>query len=223
MRNHSKKKKALLVSLCLLLIWSAMATNTTLAWFTDTTPVTRNQFVIGRLDVEVSFKNDLVTDYTLMNEDTAIFNDKALYEPNYTQVVYLKVDNMGDMAFDYRLAVDSYTYIDSINVYGDRLHLPYYLKFGVLFGGEEAQLEREVAQALANEDRASVIQQFQMLNSYTNTDPVTVQPGESRYVAIIIYMPASVGDEANHRTGEVQPKVELGVSVLAQQAGTPMK
>ncbi len=223
MRRKFTKKHALMISLCLLVIWGILGTGATLAWFTDTTPVARNSFLVGLLKMDVSYKNDLLTDYTPMYAESAVFNDQALYEPNYTQVVYLKVDNTGSMAFDYKLAVDAYDYIDSINVYGSNLHLPDYLKFGVLFGDEEAQLERDVAQALATEDKTSVIEQFQRLNNYSKLDEVTVQPGQTRYVAIIIYMPREVGNEANYRKGETPPQVKLGLTVYAQQAGTPMK
>lgn len=223
MKRKFTKKHALIVSLCLLLIWSILGTSATLAWFTDTTPVARNSFLVGLLKMDVSYKNDLITDYTPVDSQTAVFNDEALYEPNYTQVVYLKVDNTGTMAFDYKLAVDAYDYDDSVNVYGGNLHLPDYLRFGVLFGDEEAQLERDVAQALATEDKTSVIEQFQRLNNYSKLDEVSVQPGDTRYVAIIIYMPREVGNEANYRKGETPPQVKLGITVYAQQSGTPME
>lgn len=223
MKRKFSKKHALMISLCLLVIWGILGTSATLAWFTDTTPVTRNSFLVGLLKMDVSYKNDLITDYTPMDYDSAVFNDQALYEPNYTQVVYLKVENTGTMAFDYKLAVDAYDYIDSINVYGSNLHLPDYLKFGVVFGDSEAQLERDVAQSLANEDKTTVVEEFQKLNNYSKLDTVTVAPGQTRYVAIIIYMPREVGNEANYRKGETPPQVKLGITVYAQQAGTPME
>ena len=223
MKRRFKKKRALLLSLCLMAVWSILGTSATLAWFTDTTPVARNSFLFGQLELKVSYKNDLMTDYAPVERDTAVFNDQALYEPNYTQVVYMQVENAGTMDFDYKLAVDAYDYTDSVSVYGTHLHLPDYLKFGVIFGDEEAQLERDVAQALATEDKASVIQQFQKLNNYSKMDDVTVKPGQIRYVAIIIYMPKTVGNEANYMKGEDIPQVQLGLTVYAQQAGTPME
>lgn len=223
MKRRFTKKRALIISLCLLLIWGVLGTSATLAWFTDSTPVARNAFQVGLLKLDVSYKNDLITEYTPVDSQTAVFNDQALYEPNYTQVVYLRVDNTGTMDFDYKLAVDAYDYDDSINVYGGNLHLPDYLRFGVIFGDEEAQLQRDVAQALATEDKASVIEEFQRLNNYSKLDTVTVAAGKSRYVAIIIYMPREVGNEANYRKGELPPQVKLGLTVYAQQAGTPME
>lgn len=223
MNRKFTKKHALVLSLCLLLLWGILGTGATLAWFTDVSPVARNSFLVGLMEVQVSYKNDLMTDYAIMDSDSAVFNDQALYEPNYTQVVHLKVENTGTMAFDYKLSVQDYDYTDSINVYGTNLHLPDYLKFGVLFADSEAQLERDTAQALAQEDKTSVIAEFEKLNNYSRTDTVSVEPGQTRYVAVIIYMPKEVGNEANYRKGETPPQVQLGLTVYAQQAGTPMK
>ena len=205
------------------MLWGILGTGATLAWFTDVSPVARNTFLVGLVDLQVSYKNDLMTDYDVLDSDKAVFNDQALYEPNYTQVVHLKVENTGTMDFDYKLSVQDYDYTDSINVYGTNLHLPDYLKFGVVFADSEAQLERDVAQTLAAEDKGSVIAEFQKLNNYSRTDEVTVKPGQTRYVAVIIYMPREVGNEANYRKGEMPPQVQLGLTVYAQQAGTPMK
>ena len=62
-----------------------------------------------------------------------------------------------------------------------------------------------------------------IMNNYSKLDTVTVAAGKSRYVAIIIYMPREVGNEANYRKGELPPQVKLGLTVYAQQAGTPME
>lgn len=218
----SRMKRALIISICLLGVWSILGSYASLAWFTDTTPVSRNVFLIGNMELQVSYKNDLMSDYAVMDENTPVFNDEALYEPNYTQVVYLRLDNAGDVDFQYRLLVDSYNYTDSVNVYGNNIHLANYLKFGVIFGEDEPQLQREVAQTLATEDRESVLSQFGSLGRYYKDGDTVLPAGGSRYAAIIIYMPKEVGNEANHARGVTPPQIQLGVTVYAQQAGTPM-
>jgi len=47
--------------------------------------------------------------------------------------------------------------------------------------------------------------------------------GSSRYVALIVWMPEDVGNEANYMRGSVVPRVELGITVFAQQAGAPLE
>lgn len=216
MNSKSFNKKALSLSVALLVLWALLGTGATIAWFTDTTPVAKNSFAIGELNLDVSYKNDEVPDYTPVDPETPIFNDKALYEPGYTQVVYLKIENNGEIDFDYKVSVDMRSYADSINVYGTTLHLPAYLRFGVLFGASEAELNRELARVEATEWMDNY-----RLNQYSEVD-ITVPVGGTRYAALVVYMPEEIGNEANYRLGENPPEVELGITVFAQQAGAPM-
>lgn len=215
MKKIPYTKAALTFSLCLLILWAILGTGATIAWFTDSPEVDRNSFQVGLLDLKVSYKNDVVTEYTPVDKDTPVFNDRALYEPGYTQAVYLKIENDGDVAFNYKLSVDMTDYTDSVNVSGEKLHLPDYLRFGVVFGASEAELNRALARENATEDM-----EVYCLNTYSEMDTVTVAPGEARYAALVVFMPEEVDNAANHR-GEA-PAVELGITVYAQQAGTPM-
>ena len=216
MKNQKYNKITLILSMCLLLVWGLLGAGTTIAWFTDTPDVDENTFLIGQLDMDVEFKNDVVTDYTPVDAQTPVFNDRALYEPGYTQVVYLKITNNGDVAFNYKLSVDMLSYMDSVSVYGTTLHLPEYLRFGVIFGASEAELNRTLARENATEDMEAYC-----LNNYSQVDTVTVEPGQVRYAALVVYMPEEVGNLANYRGTDI-PKVDLGLTVYAQQAGTPM-
>lgn len=215
MERKEMMKKALVLSVCLLVLWGVLGTGATIAWFTDTTPAAKNTFIIGELDLEVSYKNDKVSEYTPVEKETSIFNDEALYEPGYTQVVYLKIENKGDMDFNYKLSVDKISYIDSINVYGSNLHLPNYLRFGVIYGENEVELDRKIAQGYADTEMKELD-----LNIYS-TAPEPLEAGGMHYAALIVYMPEEVGNEANYR-GSQPPQVQLGMTAYAQQAGTPM-
>ena len=98
------RKTVLALSAFLFILWWALGTGATLAWFSDVDSV-RNEFRIGLLDLDVSYKNDIITDYAPLKGATEVFYDEALYEPGYTQVVYLKIDNNGDEDFKYKLSV----------------------------------------------------------------------------------------------------------------------
>lgn len=218
MNNSRFAKRALILSVCMLILWAAMGTGTTIAWFTDTTPVVKNTFLIGYLDLDVYYKNDVVTEYTPVENDTPVFNDRALYEPGYTQVVYLRIENNGEIDFNYKLSVDRNSYQDSISTLGTTLHLPKYLRFGVVFGADEPTLTREVARALTEPETMEAL----LLNQYSREDTETVPVGGVRYAALIVFMPESMGNEANHMTGAKVPTVDLGLTVYAQQTGTRM-
>ena len=216
MKKVPYTKAALIFSLCLLILWAVLGTGATIAWFTDTPDTARNSFQVGILDLQVSYKNDVVTDYAPMDQNTAVFNDQALYEPGYTQVVYLKIENTAQVSFDYKLSVTMNQFTDSVNEEGQTIHLPDYLQFGVVFGASEAELTRALARENAIEDMESYC-----LDTYSQNDTVSVEAGQTRYAALVVFMPEEVDNVANYR-GDVPPAVELGVTVYAQQAGTSM-
>ena len=209
-------KVALILSICIMLLWAMLGTGATIAWFTDVPDADENTFLVGKLDLAVEYKNDVVAEYTPVDSQTPVFNDEALYEPGYTQAVYLKISNNGNVAFDYRLSVDMLSYVDGINVDGSNLHLPEHLRFGVIFGATEAELDR----ALARENAVNDMEAY-CLDTFSQKDTVTVEAGQVRYAALVVFMPEAVGNDANYRGGEV-PQVDLGLTVYAQQAGTPM-
>lgn len=216
---HKKKwcKTALALSACLFLLWWALGTSATLAWFSDTDTV-RNEFQIGLLKLDVSYKNDIVTEYTPLEGGTEVFYDEALYEPGYTQVVYLKIENKGDVDFNYKLSVTVNDVTTATGVLGNEIYLPNYLRFGVVFAESEDALKAEVEDRLAARDQAKQ----QPLSTWSETSDYTFEAYEApHYAALIVYMPEEVGNAANYRGGTA-PQIQLGVAVKAQQAGTPM-
>ncbi len=206
-------KIALAVGICLLVMWSVLGTGVTLAWFTDQTPPVKNVFNFSNFDFEVSYKNDTLTDYAPVEIDTNIFGNEALYEPGYTQVVYLKVKNICEIPMNYKLSLDVRSVTTAKNVFGSDIYLPNYLRYGVLYGDSEASLTREQAQT-----DSSIREMADLaLNTYSEWDSVTLSPGQERYVSIIVYMPQEVSNVANYR-GNTVPTVEMGLTVYAQQA-----
>lgn len=212
-------KVSLALSACLFVLWWALGTGATLAWFSDTDTV-RNEFQIGLLKLDVSYKNDIVTEYTPLQGTTKAFNDQALYEPGYTQVVYLKIDNLGEVDFKYKVAVTVDKVIAGKNALGEDIYLPNYLRYGVVFAETEAELQEAVKSRL--EARTQALNDWGTLGTWSEISPYTFEAGEApHYAALIIYMPEKVGNVANYR-GAIAPSVELGITVFAQQANAPM-
>lgn len=217
MKKRILTKTALAVSVCLFALWWILGTGATLAWFTDTSDTQRNQFRVGVLDLQVNYKNNEVLTYTPMESTSEVFSDEALYEPGYTQVVYLEIKNAGDVDFQYKLSVEGKRVIASESILGNTIYLPDYLRFGVVFADTEPDLDRALAQTLANEEMTDFV-----LGTWSDSDRVTVAAGESRYAALVVYMPEEVGNDANYLRGADVPQVELGVTVFAQQADVPI-
>ena len=211
--NAAKKKPykqiALALSLAVLVLWGLLGAGTSLAWFTDTTPAVKNVFHFADFRLTVSHRLDDGT-WEKVEGDTKVFDDEALYEPNYVQVVYLRVENNGTVPFDFQTAVSVTNYTPAVNVFGQTFNLQDYLRFGVASASTEAELAALIA------DREQAIALADMpLNNYS-TDTATLAAGSTAYLALIVRMPEDVGNVANYR-GSVVPKVELGVIVNATQ------
>ena len=207
-KKHTYKKIALAVSLCMLIIWSMIGTGASLAWFSDATPELKNVINIADFKLNVYHRLD-DGNYKLLDEQTNLFQED-LYEPGYTQVVYLKVENAGDIAFNHQTAVIIREYTPGTNVFRKQFKLQDYLKFGLVTADTEAELEskvatRQMAQAIATEP----------LNEY-HSNVSTLEAGKITYMALVVYMPEEVGNDANYR-GLPVPEVKLGVGVTATQ------
>ncbi len=215
MKNRRITKTALTLSVLLLIMWSAFGAGTSVAWFSDTTPVERNSFIVGELDLTVYHK--VGDDYKTVEHDTELFDDDALYEPGYVQVVNLKIENSGNIDFDYKFSVDidKSSVVLGTNQEGQTIYLPDYLKFGAIFSNSEAVLDRETAKALAKLEANTALENYTEIRSLDSNST----EDNAEYAALILYMPEEVGNVANYRDGAI-PKVKLGLTVLASQKGT---
>ncbi len=216
MKRKAVTKTAIVISAVLMVIWAVLGTGTSIAWFKDESPTAKNVFDIGELDLVVSHK--VGNDYIEVKEDTKVFDEEALYEPGYVQVVYLKIENKGDVDFDYKLSVvpDLQTLVTPKNVYGHEIYLPQHLEFGVIIEDEETVLQQQVADRDVAEQNAT-----SALSTY-HSAPDTLKVGETHFAALILRMPKEVGNAANYR-GDTPPSVELDVMVKATQVGTEFK
>ena len=138
------KKIALCISLLLVMVWCVLGTGASLAWFVDTDEEVKNVFHFAEFDLEVSHRLENGS-WEKVEQDTKIFDDKALYEPGHTQVVYLKIENKGTVPFDFKTAVSVTDYTLATNVFGQSFQLQDYLKFGLATANTEAELYEKVA------------------------------------------------------------------------------
>ncbi len=211
------KRIALTLSLCTLIIWGILGTGASLAWFTDTSPEINNIFHFANFELEVSHR---LPDgkWEIIDSKTDIFDDEALYEPGYIQVVYLKVKNKGTLPFEFSTAVNVNDCSVATNVFGQHFLLQDYLKFGVINDIEEQDvinntLEREIAKDSAKITIKDIVDM--PLHNYA-TETANLAPGATKYIALIVRMPEEVSNIANYR-GDTIPRVELGITVKANQ------
>ena len=216
MKAHAKKtpykRIALVLSLCAVVLWGILGTGASLAWFTDTSEHITNIFHVADFEVTVSHRigEDKWED---IDGKTDIFDDEALFEPGYVQVVYLKVENTGDREFEFFTAVNVNGCSVATNVFGQQFLLQDYLKFGIVI----ADTEEEMDAAVADRTKAAAIADMP-LHSY-DTESAVLYPEEVNYIALVVYMPKSVENEANYRGSDI-PRVDLGITVKAEQIKT---
>ena len=102
MTSKKTTRRALLSSVIALLLCVSMLVGSTFAWFTDEVTSTGNIIKSGTLDIELLHSDD--------NKEWkdaskgAIFNYQY-WEPGYTQVKYVKIANVGNLALRYQLSI----------------------------------------------------------------------------------------------------------------------
>ena len=220
MRQEKKvggTKRALLTSVLALVLSLAMLAGTTFAWFTDTASTGVNRIVSGNLDVGLQYwgvgEDGQKTWLTAENSEE-LFDKNALWEPGYTQIVYLKVANNGNLALTYAMQITPVHETVGVNVDGEEFKLSDYIKFGwTTFTADEngtpVALGREAAQTGVGDGA-------QLGTTLHRQAAEPLAAGAEELVALVAWMPEDVGNEANYST--VQPTIELSLKVLATQA-----
>jgi len=206
-----KKKLALVHSVIALLLCVSMLMGTTFAWFTDGVTSGKNRIVAGNLDVELEYLLKTANGYNWepVKENTNVFAENTYWEPGHTEVVYLRVSNLGSLALKYQLGVNIAAEAGSVNMAGQPFVLSDYIEFDAIEGVETAFADRDAARA---EVKAPKI----LSTGYVKE--ATMEAGDApHYVAFVVYMPETVDNAANYRTGELPPRIELGINLFATQ------
>ena len=205
-------KRALLSSALALVVCISMLIGTTYAWFTDSVVSNNNIITSGNLDVELEYATVVdgqITAWNKVQSADKIFNPDALWEPGRVEVVYLKVSNLGSLALKYQLGVNVVSEIAGENVAGEEFKLSDSLVFKVVEMNDAltTYTDREAVQTVAGVEKG--------LKDY-NGKTTALEVGGNDYVALIVYMPETVGNEANYR-GDAIPTINLGINLFATQ------
>ena len=218
--NNNKRatKRALLTSVMALVMCVVMLVGTTFAWFTDTASTGVNKIQAGNLDVELEYKNADTSSFTEATKDTKVFKDGALWEPGHVEYVVLKISNIGNLALKYKLGINIADETGSTNVFDKAFKLSEYIRFAVLDGDKSGETRDNLVAAATDS---------KLINAGYASDDTTLypkatlavegQPSE-KIVTLVVWMPDSVGNEANHAKDAAVPSIDLGINVVATQA-----
>lgn len=212
MTNLKTTKGALLSSVIALFLCFSMLLGTTFAWFTDSVTSANNVIKSGNLDIELEYAKVVdgdITEWNTVAGKDNIFDKNALWEPGRVEVVYLKVSNLGTLALKYQLGVNIVNEIGGKNVAGEDFKLSDHLVFKVV------DLATEPDTAYTREEAVAAAGNVKGLKDY-NSVTTALEVGGTDYVALIVYMPENIGNEANYR-GDAIPTIELGINLYATQ------
>ncbi len=212
MNKTKATKKALLMSMLSMLICIAMLIGSTFAWFTDSVTSGKNRIVAGNLDVEM--------DYTLTPENADswknvqdavnLFNPETFWEPGHTELVYLRVRNVGSLALKYQFVLRASDKVIGQNAKGEDIDLEKILKYGVVSSVDAAYPTRADARNAVETSAKTISEKYK-------SDEANLDAGvTSDTIALVVYMPEEVGDEANYR-GDKVPSISLDVELQATQ------
>ena len=217
MTSSKSTKRALLTSALALLMCVTMLVGATFAWFTDTASTGVNKIQAGNLDIEVEYTLDGKT-WKDLDEATDIFQ-KGLWEPGHTEVVALKFKNNGNLALKYNINMNIVDETVGINKSEQEYKLSDYLKVKTL--SQEASLIGDICIDMAFSARNDGLGYTATANFKDATvldHDLFLAPGEvGNYLIMKVYMPETVGNEANAISTEKAASINFGLNVVATQ------
>ena len=222
------KKSALLLSFTSLLLCFAMLAGSTFAWFTDTATTGVNKIVAGNLDIEAYYRTAADGEWAEIDDQTDLFGTaSALFEPGHTRVVELKIKNAGNLALKYKIGMNIASETAGINKDGNPYKLSNYLKVattGIQQYNPTDQISSLMERLIFQKGDFGMWTARDFANfelEYTSNGSVHVlQPGAAQILGIKVYMPETVGNEANAKTTADAASIEFGLNVVATQYTT---
>lgn len=205
-------KSALLSSVLALFLCFTMLLGTTFAWFTDSVTSANNLIRSGNLDVELDYWDAENSEWKTIEGTSSLFANN-LWEPGHTEVVYLKLSNLGSLALKYQLSINVLSETQGTNKEGDTFKLSEYIQMGVKEGinGETNAYADRATAVEAVKDASGIIG-----DGYAKSGEM-IADADELYMAVVVYMPETVDNEANAMTDTDFPTINLGLQVLATQ------
>ena len=172
-------KRALLVSALAILACVSMLIGSTFAWFTDSVTSAGNKIQAGTLKVDLELLDEN-GNWSSIKESNAPLFDYDKWEPGYTDVKILKIENEGSLALKwmakFQAAQELSILANVIDVY-------------VCPGADAMPADR----SLAGYTKVGTVAEF--VNTIEETTYGSLLAGESAYLGIALKMQESAGNE----------------------------
>ena len=207
MTNAKSTKKALLMSAVSLFLCFAMLRGTTYAWFTDSVTSSGNKIVSGSLKVDLELLDKDTNEWNSIKENQDPLFSYEKWEPGFTDVKVLKVENEGSLALKWKAVFMAEEELSELANVIDVYVLPY----GVL-PEELAALTvgYPTSRSLTGYQRVGTLAEF--VETISATTYGSLKAEESAYLGIALKMQENAGNDYQ--------KMELGefdIRIVATQ------
>mgnify|MGYP004686049303 CR=1 FL=1 len=212
--NKSSVRRSLIVSATALILTVAMLIGTTFAWFTDSVSSGKNTIKSGNLDVVLEYKDNNNT-FKNVTEETSVFSDNSnsLWEPGHVEYAVLNVVNKGTLALKYKLSMNIASETAGQRIADNvEFKLSDYLKYAVVDG----DLSTATPDATGRKAILAKAGKGTTLSAATGSYEGHLTAKNEKIVTVVVWMPTTVGNEANHNGTNI-PEIKLGVNLVATQ------
>ena len=235
MTSSKSTKRALVSSALAIIMCVAMLIGATFAWFTDTASTGVNKIQAGNLDIKVEYAKEKMnddgtlagelTDWTPIDNATNVFDSNALWEPGRTEYVVFRITNNGNLALKYQLSLETLAQKPGINKAGEEFYLADYLCASAKVNVGPGEIGSGVSTLGAfmtklNDLGVAGVKNVLDPEYHPLTDATvngTLLPGKTNCVPMAIWMPTSVGNEANAISPDKAATIDFGINVVATQ------
>ena len=235
MTSRKSTKRALVSSALAIIMCVAMLIGATFAWFTDTASTGVNKIQAGNLDIKVEYAKEKMnddgtlagelTDWTPIDNATNVFDPNALWEPGRTEYVVFRITNNGNLALKYKLSLETLAQKPGTNKAGEEFYLADYLCASAKVNVGPGEIGRGVSSLGAfmtklNDLGVAGVKNVLDPEYHPLTDATvngTLLPGKTNCVPMAIWMPTSVGNEANAISPDKAATIDFGINVVATQ------
>ena len=233
--NQKATKRALLTSVMALVMCVVMLVGTTFAWFTDTASTAVNKIQAGNLDITVEYAKEKMnadgtlagelTEWAPIDDATNVFDPNALWEPGRTEYVVFRITNNGNLALKYKLSLETLAQKPGTNKANEQFYLADYLCASAKVDVGPGEIGSGVSTLGAfmtklNDLGVAGVQNVLDPEYHPLTDATvngTLLPGKTNCVPMAIWMPTSVGNEANAISPDKAATIDFGITVVATQ------
>ena len=235
MTSSKSTKRALVSSALAIIMCVAMLIGATFAWFTDTASTGVNKIQAGNLDIKVEYAKEKMnddgtlagelTDWTPIDNATNVFDPNALWEPGRTEYVVFRITNNGNLALKYKLSLETLAQKPGTNKANEQFYLADYLCASAKVNAGPGEVGSGVSTLGAfmtklNDLAVAGVQNVLDPEYHPLTDATvngTLLPGKTNCVPMAIWMPTSVGNEANAISPDKAATIDFGINVVATQ------